>query len=163
METITFRCGIEFNIPSKPLNFKIVLDGNTIYETDDIKSYTNPSSNSSGFTSCNPNVSVVHEFEENNDDHELNFYLSGKTDSHTTLDNNGSVISSAQVTLSDIRFDEINLTQMLLSNDDLMSYTHDHNGDTSEITQVFDPTMGFNGVSTLKFKTPIYLWLLEHM
>jgi hypothetical protein len=148
METLAFSCDIEFSIPSKPIGFKIDLDGNTIYKTDGTEEST---------------VSVVHNFDEDNNDHELNFYLSGKKDSHTVLDSDGTVIESAQVILSNIKFDEINLTEMLLSNDDLMSYTHNHNGGTSEITQVFDPIMGFNGVATLKFKTPIYLWLLEHM
>ena len=148
METLAFRCDIEYSVPNKPLNFRIELDGNVIYETDGTEETV---------------VNVLHNFVEDNDDHILNFYLSGKKDHHTVLDSDGTVVESAQVILSNIKFDEINLTEMLLSNDGLMTYTHDRNGGTAEITQVFDPIMGFNGVATLKFKTPIYLWLLEYM
>jgi len=46
---------------------------------------------------------------------------------------------------------------------ELATYTHDFNG-TKELTQEkFYGVMGCNGTVSLKFATPIYLWLLENM
>jgi hypothetical protein len=42
-------------------------------------------------------------------------------------------------------------------------YTHDFNGTQQEIQDEFYSEMGCNGTVSLKFSTPIYLWLLEHM
>ena len=42
-------------------------------------------------------------------------------------------------------------------------YTHDFNGTQPEIEDTFFGEMGCNGTVSLRFTTPIYLWLLENM
>ena len=42
-------------------------------------------------------------------------------------------------------------------------YTHDFNGTSKATENKFYGELGCNGTVSLKFSTPMYLWLLEHM
>jgi hypothetical protein len=42
-------------------------------------------------------------------------------------------------------------------------YQHDFNGTGKLTTQNFYGELGCNGTVSLKFSTPIYIWLLENM
>ena len=93
-------------------------------------------------------------------DHELQLVLKNKTEAHTKIDVDGTIISDATLTVSNLAFDEIKLGHMVTK---LATYSHDFNG-TKELTQErFHGVMGCNGTVGLKFTTPIYLWLLENM
>ena len=93
-------------------------------------------------------------------DHELRLVLKNKTETHTKIDHNGTILSDATLTISALAFDEIKLGHMVTK---LATYTHNFNG-TKELTQdQFYGEMGCNGTVSLGFTTPIYLWLLEHM
>jgi len=46
---------------------------------------------------------------------------------------------------------------------DHATYTHNFNGTQAETTDKFYGEMGCNGTVSLRFTTPIYLWLLETM
>lgn len=93
-------------------------------------------------------------------DHELRLVLKGKTEAHTRIDEQGNVVSDATLTINDIAFDEINLGHTLTQ---LATYTHDFNGTKEPTQEKFYSKIGCNGVVSLKFATPIYLWLLENM
>jgi len=45
----------------------------------------------------------------------------------------------------------------------LAQYQHDFNGTGNPTIDKFYGEMGCNGTVSLKFTTPIYLWLLENM
>jgi len=93
-------------------------------------------------------------------DHELRLVLKGKKEKHTEIDEQGNIVSDATLTISDMAFDEIKLGYMVTK---LATYAHDFNG-TKELTQdQFYGEMGCNGTASLRFTTPVYLWLLEHM
>ena len=93
-------------------------------------------------------------------DHELRFVLKNKTTEHTQVNEAGNIVADATLSITDVAFDEIKLGHMLT---ELAMYTHDFNG-TKDITQdKFYGAMGCNGTVSLKFSTPVYLWLLEHM
>ena len=83
-----------------------------------------------------------------------------KTTEHTKIDEQGNIITDACLTVSNLAFDEIELKQIFINQ---AVYTHDFNGTQTEIQDKFYGNMGCNGTVTLKFATPIYLWLLEHM
>jgi len=92
--------------------------------------------------------------------HELRLVLKNKTQAHTQIDEQGTIVSDATLTINNLSFDEISLGYMFT---ELATYTHDFNG-TKETTQErFHGEMGCNGTVSLKFDTPIYLWLLENM
>ena len=92
--------------------------------------------------------------------HEMRLVLKNKTQAHTQIDEQGTIVSDATLTINNLSFDEISLGYMFT---ELATYSHDFNG-TKETTQDrFYGEIGCNGTVSLKFDTPIYLWLLEHM
>ena len=93
-------------------------------------------------------------------EHELRFVMKHKTTEHTKIDEQGIIVTDACLTVSKLAFDEIELKQIFI---DQAVYTHDFNGTQTEIQDKFYGNMGCNGTVSLKFSTPIYLWLLENM
>ena len=93
-------------------------------------------------------------------DHQLRLILKNKKQTHTKIDDDGNIISDATLTISDLAFDEIKLGHMVTK---LATYVHNFNGTKELIQDKFYGEMGCNGTVSLKFTTPIYLWLLENM
>jgi hypothetical protein len=98
----------------------------------------------------------------NNDDaeHELRFVLKNKTSDHTSIDESGNILADARLKIMDLTFDEISLGHLVTEQ---ATYKHDFNGTGQPIQEKFYGEIGCNGTICLKFTTPIYLWLLEHM
>jgi hypothetical protein len=92
--------------------------------------------------------------------HELRLVLKGKTEKHTEIDEQGTIVSDAILTISNLAFDEIKLGYMVTK---LATYSHDFNGTKQPIQDTFHGVVGCNGTVSLKFTTPVYLWLLENM
>jgi hypothetical protein len=92
--------------------------------------------------------------------HELRLVLKNKTQAHTQIDEQGTIVSDATLTINNLSFDEISLGYMFT---ELATYSHDFNGTKETMQDRFYGEMGCNGTVSLKFNTPIYLWLLEHM
>jgi hypothetical protein len=103
---------------------------------------------------------VLVEISDDDGEHELRFVLKNKTSDHTQVDEAGNIVSDARLIVTDLTFDEIQLGYMVTEQ---ATYTHDVNGTQQEIQDKFYGEMGCNGTVNLKFTTPIYLWLLEHM
>ena len=78
----------------------------------------------------------------------------------STIDEAGNIISDAKLTVTNVAFDDIQLGHMLTEK---ATYAHDFNGTGVMGQHKFYGEMGCNGTVSLKFSTPIYLWLLEHM
>jgi hypothetical protein len=97
---------------------------------------------------------------DSDSEHTLELILKNKKETDTKIDADGNIVSDAVLTISDLAFDEIKLGHMVT---ELATYIHNFNG-TQELTQDrFYSEMGCNGTVSLKFTTPIYLWLLENM
>ncbi len=105
-------------------------------------------------------VHFSHVLEEDNAEHELRIVMKHKTPDHTELDDAGNIIRDAMLSISDIKFDEIALGQVLLNK---AVYTHDFNGSQPPVDDKFFGALGCNGTVRLKFTAPTYLWLLENM
>ena len=105
-------------------------------------------------------VHFFHVLEEDNAEHELRIVMKHKTPDHTELDDAGNMIRDAMLSISDIKFDEIALGQVLLNK---AVYTHDFNGSQPPVDDKFFGDLGCNGTVSLKFTAPTYLWLLENM
>ena len=93
-------------------------------------------------------------------EHELRLVLKNKTTEHTQVDAHGNIITDARLLITDLAFDEIQLGHMLVEQ---AVYTHDFNGNGATTQDKFYGELGCNGTVSLKFATPMYLWLLEHM
>ena len=86
--------------------------------------------------------------------------MKNKTTDHTQIDEHGTIIQDAVIKINNLCFDEIELGQVFI---DHAEYVHDFNGTKNIITDKFYGEMGCNGTVSLKFTTPIYIWLLENM
>jgi len=93
--------------------------------------------------------------------HELRLVLKGKTGADTCINEQGTIQSDATLSISDLAFDEIKIGHMLTEHS---VYTHSLNTHfQTTMEEKFHGEMGCNGTVSLKFSTPMYLWLLENM
>ena len=93
-------------------------------------------------------------------EHELRLVLKNKTLENTQVDEQGNIIADARLQVTDIAFDGIPLGHIVT---EASTYKHDFNGNGTTIQEKFYGELGCNGTVSLKFATPMYLWLLEHM
>ena len=144
--------------PTASLVFEVWIDDTKYINTDEL-TFDRFMAAASG-SGISENTAYSIEIPDNSGEHELKFILKNKTALQTVLDAEGNIISDATLTISNLAFDEIELGQLVT---ELATYTHDFNG-TKETTQdQFYGEMCCNGTVSLKFNTPIYLWLLENM
>jgi len=142
MSTLSFF--VETNMPAPDIKITIDLDQEILWN--------NSISNKTKIL-CNIDDDVER-------DHVLNIVMSGKTIQDTVLDSNGNILEDKLVLFSNFEIDDINIDQII---DQQAKYQHNFNGTKQDIQDTFYKTMGCNGVVTLKFSTPVYLWLLENM
>ena len=142
--TAKITCSIGTTDPSTPLGIEIVLDGNVIFEKNHVTE----------------TFKFEHNFSDNDADHEIQFVMKNKLQDHTQVDEAGNIVKDACLTINDVAFDDIQLNQILI---ETAVYTHDFNGTQPATTANFYGEMGCNGAVSLKFTTPIYIWLLENM
>ena len=143
-ETITFACQVQPTNSAAALGLRVVLDQATIFETAHVTEA----------------VQIKHDISDADGEHELTFELFGKLPEHTKITETGEIVSDALIEIGNITLDEIDLDQIFQL---LAVYHHDFNGSQAPADHKFYRHMGCNGIVTLKFTTPIYLWLLENM
>lgn len=104
---------------------------------------------------------ISHEMEDADDRHHLlEIELLDKKLEHTQIDEQGNILSDLLVTVSDFKFDGIEIDQIVYTQ---ATYNHDFNGTKDPVKDEFYGTMGCNGTVSMFFTTPVYLWLLENM
>jgi hypothetical protein len=143
-ENISFACQVQTTNNDIPLGLRVTLDQVTIFET----------------THVTETVQLNHEISDADGEHELTFELFGKQPEHTKITETGEIVSDALLEINNITLDGIDLDQIFQS---LAVYHHDFNGSQAPADHKFYSHMGCNGIVTLKFSTPVYLWLLENM
>ena len=143
MEKIQIKFGVSNTDPESLLELQVHMDGKRL-ESLLISQPTD----------------VVYDLELEDGEHELHLILSGKTAAHTVIDAQGAIIKDAMLQFSGVEMDDINIDSMLQK---LAVYTHDFNGSGSPTQDSFFHAQGCNGTVSLKFTSPIYLWLLESM
>ena len=144
MDTIKFNCVVGSTNVAVPLGLEIWLDQHKFFDQDHI----------------DQDYNIEHEISDDDGDHELRFVLKNKQADHTQIDLDGNIVSDVTVIISDIQFDEIDCQYLTVK---LAEYQHDFNGTGNPTIDKFYGSMGCNGTVSLKFSTPIYLWLLENM
>jgi hypothetical protein len=142
--TVTISCILDTTNPAAELGFEAWIDEQKFVDIDHVQG----------------EQVISMEIADEDGDHELRFVLKNKTDKHTQIDESGNIVSDATLTVTDIAFDEIKLGHMATK---LAVYTHDFNGTQDTTQDKFYGEMGCNGAVSLRFATPVYLWLLEHM
>lgn len=140
---------ITFDLDSSDYNaglgFDVLLNDNIVFTTEHVTELTTIT------IDVNDDVDA---------EHELKFVLKNKTQDHTKVDEQGNILSDAMLSISNIEFDEIKLGHIIIEQ---TVYYHDMNGSQDLTEFQFYGSMGCNGYVSLKFATPIYVWLLEHM
>ena len=144
MEKSTFSCLVGTSNANIPLGMEVWADDLKIFDQEHVLK----------------DHRVDHEFEDDDSKHELRFVLKNKLPNHTTVDQDGKTTSDATLFVSDVRFEDISCQQIMYES---AEYSHSFNGTSEPITQQFYGELGCNGTVTLKFSTPIYMWLLENM
>jgi hypothetical protein len=139
---------IQFEISSSdstcPLGVEVWIDQQQIFDTQHLADTAK--------ISC--------DISEHDAEHELRVVLKNKLFEHTKIDANGLIVQDVMINVGSFVFEEIDVNQVV---QDLAVYTHNFNGSSEEIQDQFFGSMGCNGTMSLKFTTPIYLWLLENL
>ena len=144
MNSINFNCVVGNTNPKVALGLEIWLDDHKFFDQEHI----------------DIDHAVEYEINDADGEHELRFVLKNKLPEHTTVDAQGSILNDVTITINGIRFDDIDCDYLVST---VAEYKHDFNGTSEPTTQSFYGEMGCNGTVTLKFSTPIYIWLLENM
>jgi len=126
-----------------PLGFEAWVDDVCYFKTDHV---TGP-------------TEVSFAISDDDAEHVLRLVMRGKTEEHTSMDENGIAVD-VMLNVKHIKFDEIELGHTFTEQ---AVYRHDFNGSQDPIDDQFFGDMGCNGEVSLKFTSPIYLWLLEKM
>ena len=145
MATYQIACTIGTTNPEAKLGLEIWIDDTRLYENDHVTESAMP---------------LQFDIEEDEADHELKFVMRGKTATDTKVNEQGEIVQDATLTITNVAFEEIELNQIVVDN---AVYTHNFNGSQPEMQDKFYGVMGCNGTVSLKYATPIYLWLLEKM
>jgi hypothetical protein len=144
VSTITFGCSIAPTNAAAALGLEIWIDDQKLFDQAHVQK----------------NYRISTDLSDDDGDHELRFVLKNKTSEHTEVDADNTIVSDARISVSDIEFDGISLTHLVPA---LAKYQHNFNGTGEPIVDKFYSELGCNGTVSLKFTTPIYLWLLENM
>jgi hypothetical protein len=142
--TVSISCILDTTNPSATLGFEAWVDDQKFFDTEHMLDQQQ----------------IVVEIADDDGEHELRFVLKNKTLDHTQIDESGNIVADANLIVTDLAFDEIKLGHIITEQS---TYTHDFNGTGQLIQDKFYGEMGCNGIVSLKFSTPMYLWLLEHM
>jgi hypothetical protein len=140
--------GISFSIsPSDsvcPLGAEVWIDQQQIFNTEHLAD----------------TVKISYNINEDDAEHELRVILKNKLPEHTKIGANGNITQDAVINIDSFEFEDIDVNQVV---QEQAVYRHNFNGSAAEVQEKFFGSMGCNGTVSLKFTTPIYLWLLEHM
>jgi hypothetical protein len=146
MEQSTFSFELTPTNPTAELGFEVWINDRCVVSLDHV-------SECCTITGNLPDDSIEAE-------HTLKLVLKNKQLIHTQVSDTGEILQDSCLIVSQLKFDNIELGQLIT---ELTDYNHDFNGTQPLITEQFFGTLGCNGTVTLKFSTPIYLWLLENM
>ena len=143
--TFTLSVDVEANSPDAGLAIDIFINDRLVKSINPVSSLN----------------SVSVDVDDSNDaEHELKFVLKNKLPEHTVIDESGNIVKDAVVEIKNLKFDDIDLGYIFYKQS---VYQHNFNGGGPDTEEQFFGTMGCNGTVILKFRTPMYLWMLEHM
>lgn len=142
--TFTISCILDTTDPSAHLGFEAWVDNQKFFDTDHVQE----------------RQTIFIEIPDEDGEHELRFVMKNKTSDHTRVDSDGNIVSDARLTITDLAFDQIQLGH-IISKQSVYSHNFNGNGDTTQ--SQFYNELGCNGTVSLKFTTPVYLWLLEYV
>ncbi len=144
-ESITISCDISPTDSADPVGLEIHINDQQIFNQDQV---TEP-------VKLNHTVQLPE-----NQEHVVKFTLKNKQSHHTTINDSGEIVKDSSIMIEHLAFDELELGQIVVEH---AVYEHNFNGTGQTIQDKFYNYMGCNGTVSLKFDTPVYLWLLENI
>jgi hypothetical protein len=102
-------------------------------------------------------IHYEHVISDEDGEHELQIVMSGKTQDHTIVDDHGNIVKDAVLSVA-FRVDNVNFDELFQKQ---VVYTHNFNGTQPNIADTFHGFMGCNGTLSLKFTSPLFLWVLD--
>lgn len=142
--TVTLSCNVDTTDPVARLGFEVWVNDQKFVDIDYVQG----------------KQQITIEIPDDDAEHELKFVMKNKTAGHTTVDEAGNIITDASLVITDTTFDDILLGHTLTEQ---AVYYHDFNRSSVQTQDKFYSKMGCNGTVSLKFTTPLYIWLLEHL
>jgi len=136
-------CRISNTDPESAVGLEIWLNAELIYNSEHV---SDP-------------VDFEYQLNDDKEYRELRFVMKNKTQDHTHVDADGNITKDCCISIENLAFDGVDDWQWLFW--DQAVYEHDFNGTQSVTKSKFYGMMGCNGVVSVKFFTPIYLWLIE--
>jgi hypothetical protein len=85
-------------------------------------------------------------------EHVIEFELSGKTDQHSVLNDRGEMDRNSCVSIRNLCFNDVPVNDMLYK---IGIYRH-------RVTEPFYGALNYNGLAQIQFTTPVDLWLFEN-
>lgn len=104
---------------------------------------------------------VCLELPEDPAEHVLQLIMRGKNNTHTTVDSEGQIVEDVFFTVDRLEFEDLDMKEIFCQG--LPCYTHSFNQPQPTILDEFYGFIGCNGTVDIKFSTPFFLWLNEHM
>jgi len=144
MTTAKISFDISPSDPACPLGVEVWVDQQQIFNTEHLADA----------------VKISHDIDEDDANHELRVVLKHKLPEHTTVDTDGNITRDAVINVGAFEFEDIDVNQVV---QEQAVYYHNFNGSAAETQDKFFSSLGCNGTMSLKFSTPIYLWLLSVM
>ena len=129
----------------KPLGAEVWLDQQIVFDTESLTAAES--------VRCDIDDEVEAE-------HVLKIVLKNKLPEHTVIDAEQNIVSDSLLLLTNFELEGIEIDQLVF---DQAEYFHDFNGSGPATTDKVYNSMGCNGTLSLKFYTPLYLWLLDKM
>lgn len=87
--------------------------------------------------------------------------MSGKTDKHTRIDQDGNIKADSYVLIKNISLDDIDISEVVLQG--RQCYHHDANGLSAPFIDEFWGYMGCNGQVKIDFTYPIGIWWMQQL
>lgn len=125
------------------LSFTMHHNGKKIYECDHV----------------NKKLSVSLTIDNDSNTHELIWTMSGKEPAHTQVDESGNIVSDAALITSNFKLIDFELGDKFVNNS---CYTHDYNGTSDEVKELYDNYFGCNGTVQFTFTSPAHIWILQN-
>lgn len=141
---VLFEFDVSRTPAEPPLQFRVLLDNNVVYELD----------------ADADRVKIAIEDDGTAKTHVIVFELANKQPHHTSINQQQEIVEDAVVTVKNITVDSISIDQIF---SEKSQYQHNYNGNGDAVTDRFYGVMGCNGAVSMPFTAPVYLWLLENI
>jgi hypothetical protein len=141
---VLFEFDVSRTAAEPPLQFRVLLDGNVVYELDADADHVKIAIDDDGTTRT----------------HNMVLEMSNKQPHHTSINQQQEIVEDAVITVKNITVDSINIDQIF---SEKSHYQHNYNGNGNAVTDCFYGVMGCNGQVRMQFTAPVYLWLLENI